>query len=185
VEDWAEIRRLHKSDGMAIKAISRRLGVSRNAVRRALARVENADLVLWMVDATAPQVEDKSAYIAPNAVHIRVLNKVDLVKSVQIADGVALSAKTGEGVAELVGLLTKRAEEGLGVGEPAVITRARHRAELEAAAEALSRFREERGGPEIKAEQLRIAARHLGRLTGRIDVEEVLGAIFSEFCIGK
>ena len=47
------------------------------------------------------------------------------------------------------------------------------------------RFREERGGPEIKAEELRIAARHLGRLTGRIDVEEVLGAIFSEFCIGK
>ena len=159
--------------------------VEAEGVRRALARVENADLVLWMVDATAPQVEDKSAYIAPNAVHIRVLNKVDLVKSVQIADGVALSAKTGEGVAELVGLLTKRAEEGLGVGEPAVITRARHRAELEAAAEALFRFREERGGPEIKTEQLRIAARHLGRLTGRIDVEEVLGAIFSEYCIGK
>ena len=51
--------------------------------------------------------------------------------------------------------------------------------------EALQRFRGERGGPEIKAEELRIAARHLGRLTGRIDVEEVLGAIFSEFCIGK
>ena len=97
----------------------------------------------------------------------------------------ALSAKTGEGMSELVDLLAKHAEEGLAVGEPAVITRARHRAELEAAAEALSRFREERGGPEIKAEELRIAARHLGRLTGRIDVEEVLGAIFSEFCIGK
>jgi tRNA modification GTPase len=159
--------------------------VEAEGVRRALARVEDADLVLWMVDAAAPQVEDKSAYIPANAVHIRILNKVDLVKSAQIADGVALSAKTGEGVAELVELLTKRAEEGLGVGEPAVITRARHRAELEAAAEALSRFREERGGPEIKAEQLRIAARHLGRLTGRIDVEEVLGAIFFEFCIGK
>jgi tRNA modification GTPase len=158
--------------------------VEAEGVRRALARVENADLVLWMVDATAPQAEDKSAYIAANAAYIRVLNKVDLVKSAQIADG-ALSAKTGEGVAELVGVLRKRAEEGLPAGEPAVITRARHRAELEAAAEALSRFREERGGPEIKAEELRIAARHLGRLTGRIDVEEVLGAIFSEFCIGK
>ena len=116
---------------------------------------------------------------------IRVLNKIDLVKSLQIADGVALSAKTGEGVAELVDLLAKHADEGLAVGEPAVITRARHRAELEAAAHALQRFRGERGGPEIKAEELRIAARHLGRLTGRIDVEEVLGAIFSEFCIGK
>ena len=49
----------------------------------------------------------------------------------------------------------------------------------------LHRYQAVRGGPELKAEELRIAARHLGRLTGRIDVEEVLGAIFSEFCIGK
>jgi tRNA modification GTPase len=154
-------------------------------VRRTLARVSDADLVLWMVDATAPQWEPKSAEILANAVHIRVLNKIDRVKSLHIADGVVLSAKTGAGVAELVEILSKRAEEGLAVGEPAVITRARHRAELEAAAQALARFREERGGPEIKAEELRLAARHLGRLTGRINVEEVLGAIFSEFCIGK
>jgi tRNA modification GTPase len=122
---------------------------------------------------------------------LRVLNKIDLVHpapnaglSAQLS-AIAVSAKTGEGVSELVDLLAKHAEEGLAVGEPAVITRARHRAELEAAAEALRRYRAERGGPEIKAEELRIAARHLGRLTGRIDVEEVLGAIFSEFCIGK
>ena len=63
--------------------------------------------------------------------------------------------------------------------------RGQHRGDGKAAAEALQRFRGERGGPEIKVEELRIAARHLGRLTGRIDVEEVLGAIFSEFCIGK
>jgi tRNA modification GTPase len=159
--------------------------VEAEGVRRTLARVGDADLVLWIVDATAPQWEPKSAQILANAVLIRVLNKVDLVKSLHIADGVALSAKTGEGVAELVEILSKRAGKGLTVGEPAVITRARHRAELEAAAEALGRFREERGGPELKAEELRLAARHLGRLTGRIDVEEVLGAIFSEFCIGK
>ena len=54
--------------------------VEAEGVRRALARVENADLVLWMVDATAPRLEDKSAYIPANAVHIRVLNKVDLVE---------------------------------------------------------------------------------------------------------
>jgi len=159
--------------------------IEAEGVRRTLARIEDADLVLWMVDATAPQWEPKSAQILANAAHIRVLNKVDLVKSLHIADGVALSAKTGEGVAELVEILSTRAGEGLAVGEPAVITRARHRTELKAAAEALGRFREERGGPELKAEELRLAARHLGRLTGRIDVEEVLGAIFSEFCIGK
>jgi tRNA modification GTPase len=159
--------------------------IEAEGIRRTLARVEDADLVIWMVDATAPESEDKSGHIGTKAALIRVLNKTDHVKSLHIADGVALSALTGEGVAELVKILSKHAEDGLPAGEPAVITRARHRAELEATAEALSRFREERGGPEIKAEELRIAARHLGRLTGRIDVEEVLGAIFSEFCIGK
>ena len=65
------------------------------------------------------------------------------------------------------------------------MTRARHRVELEAAQAALLRFGDPVLSPELKAEELRIAARHLGRLTGRIDVEEVLGAIFAEFCIGK
>jgi tRNA modification GTPase len=160
--------------------------VESEGIRRTLQRVEDADLVLWMVDATADRNSATEApTIVDNSRQITVLNKIDLVKSLQIAGGVALSAKTCEGVAELVDLLSKYADEGLAAGEPAVITRARHRAELEAATEALQRFRAERGGPEIKAEELRIAARHLGRLTGRIDVEEVLGAIFSEFCIGK
>ena len=163
--------------------------VEAEGIRRTLARVEDADLVLWMVDATAP--EESSAPIQASSAPMRVINKIDLVHSAPNAglsapmSAIRLSAKTGEGVSELVDILSKHAEEGLAVGEPAVITRARHRAELEAAAQALQRFRGERGGPEIKAEELRIAARHLGRLTGRIDVEEVLGAIFSEFCIGK
>jgi tRNA modification GTPase len=163
--------------------------VEAEGIRRTLARVEDADLVLWMVDATAP--EESPARIAESCVQLRVLNKIDLINSAHIAKScgklraVGVSATTGEGVSELVDLLAKHAEEGLSAGEPSVITRARHRAELEAATGALRRYRGERGGPEIKAEELRIAARHLGRLTGRIDVEEVLGAIFSEFCIGK
>jgi tRNA modification GTPase len=159
--------------------------VEAEGIRRTLARVEDADLVLWMIDATAPAIADNCRLSPSSPPQIRVLNKVDVVELPAIADGVALSAKTGEGISGLVDILAGRAEEGLAAGEPAVITRARHRAELEAAAEALLRYRAERGGPEIKAEELRIAARHLGRLTGRIDVEEVLGAIFSEFCIGK
>jgi tRNA modification GTPase len=71
-----------------------------------------------------------------------------------------------------------------GAGSP-LMTRARHRVELEAARDALMHFGDPSLSPELKAEELRIAARHLGRLTGRIDVEEVLGAIFAEFCIGK
>ena len=72
-----------------------------------------------------------------------------------------------------------------GRGRHPLLTRARHRVELEAAQAALERFGEPSLSPELKAEELRLAARHLGRLTGRIDVEEVLGVIFAEFCIGK
>jgi tRNA modification GTPase len=159
--------------------------VEAEGIKRALARAGEADLVLWVVDATAPQWDAPDTRIAAKTGKVSVLNKVDLVKSPQIADGLAVSAKTGEGVAALVELLADRARDSLAVGEPAIVTRARHRAELEAACLALERFRGERGGPELKAEELRLAARHLGRLTGRIDVEEVLGVIFAEFCIGK
>jgi tRNA modification GTPase len=160
--------------------------IEAEGIRRTLARVEEADLVLWLVDASATPSSSEAAPALPEAVaRLTVLNKIDLAPAARMPEGVAISAKTGEGIAALVTRLSELAGEGMSQGEPAVITRARHRAELEAACEALGRYRCERGGPELKAEELRVAARHLGRLTGRSDVEEVLGAIFSEFCIGK
>jgi tRNA modification GTPase len=147
--------------------------------------VEEADLVLWVIDASQAHSERIPVQFFSIPAHISVINKIDLARPNQTSSDIALSAKTGEGMPALVDRLSELAGEGLAKGEPAVITRARHRAELQAAAEALARYREETGGPELKAEELRVAARHLGRLTGRIDVDEVLGAIFSEFCIGK
>jgi tRNA modification GTPase len=156
--------------------------VEAEGIRRALARAGEADLVLWLIDATAAEPAPMTEFAA--AV-VPLVNKIDVASAPLAPEGHAISAKTGEGLSELVDLLADKAEAALAAGESAVITRARHRAELEAAAEALHRYQAVRGGPELKAEELRIAARHLGRLTGRIDVEEVLGAIFSEFCIGK
>ncbi len=117
---------------------------------------------------------------------VSVLNKIDLAKPQAGLADVSVSAKTGAGQDALIALLADRAGELLssGAGSPA-ITRTRHRIELEAGQAALERFGDPKLSPELKAEELRIAARHLGRLTGRIDVEEVLGAIFAEFCIGK
>jgi tRNA modification GTPase len=69
-------------------------------------------------------------------------------------------------------------------GEPALITRHRHRQALHEAHHALLRALQS-DGDEILAEELRLAARALGRLTGRVDVEEVLEVIFREFCVGK
>jgi tRNA modification GTPase len=160
--------------------------VEAEGIARALARAEGANLVLWLVDATAPQWTPPPSLCAAGAQLVPILNKIDLVPSLTVAEGLGVSAKTGAGLERLIELVSGHAEEGLSVGEgSAVVTRARHRVELEGAAEALQRFRAASAAPELKAEDLRIAAHHLGRLTGRIDVEEVLGQIFAEFCIGK
>ena len=101
-------------------------------------------------------------------------------------DAVAVSAKTGQGLDRLLARLEVEAGAATDAGGGgALMTRARHRVELEAARDALVRFRDVPAAPELKAEELRIAARHLGRLTGRIDIEDVLGEVFAEFCIGK
>jgi tRNA modification GTPase len=175
--------------------------VEEEGIRRALARAGDADLVLWLVDATAPHwdapadlIPDKSGQMRakPGVIPVKprvipVLNKIDLAPGAGAGrEAVSVSAKTGEGIGNLVETLAEKAALAAesGAGAP-LLTRTRHRVELGAAQAALERFGEPLLSPELKAEELRLAARHLGRLTGRIDVEEVLGAIFAEFCIGK
>jgi len=159
--------------------------VEAEGVRRALARAEAADVVVWLVDATAPVWEPPAALKAKSCVV--ALNKIDLAPGAgEGRNALPVSARTGQGLEGLIGTLEDQAAlatEG-GGGSP-LITRARHRVELEGTRDALQRFGDASLSPELKAEELRIAAHHLGRLTGRIDVEEVLGAIFAEFCIGK
>lgn len=174
--------------------------IEAEGISRALARVEQADLVLWLVDATAPvwkppasvipaisaQASAMDAQIRATPAQLCILNKIDLARVSGGPDRIEISAKTGEGLDRLIAVLQARAIElaEADAGLPPM-TRARHRVELEAAQAALERFGDPALSPELKAEELRIAAHHLGRLTGRIDVEEVLGAIFAEFCIGK
>jgi tRNA modification GTPase len=133
-----------------------------------------------------------------------VRNKVDLVNHGQRpvngrADGkgevnaasaarsFAISAATGEGVEPLIGALATYAAEFFGAAEPALVTRERQRRALEEAAGALARALEQpaAGREDIVAEELRLASRALGRLTGRVDVEDILDKIFRDFCIGK
>ena len=154
-------------------------------IRRALARAQAADLVLWLIDAKKPVSAPPEPLARGRVPFLPVRNKIDLAP-VSAAEGVSLSAKTGEGIDTLVAELKTRAREALSAGsESPVVSRARHRAELEAALAALRRSLEPGLAAELKAEELRAASLHLGRLTGSVDVEEVLGAIFSEFCIGK
>jgi tRNA modification GTPase len=159
--------------------------VEAEGVRRALARAEQADVMLWLVDATAPAWEPPEAL--EGKASIVALNKIDLeLEASQGRDAIPISVKTGQGLDRLIEALEDQAALATesGAGSP-LMTRARHRVELQGARDALRRFGDPSLSPELKAEELRIATRRLGRLTGQIDVEEVLGAIFSEFCIGK
>jgi len=159
--------------------------VEAEGVRRALARAGEADVVIWLVDAAAPIWQPPDNLRAGSDALLVVLNKIDLAPGAK-GDCIAISARTGQGIEQLIEALEQAAARATeaGAGSP-LMTRARHRVELEGARDALLRFGDPSLSPELKAEELRIAARHLGRLTGRIDVEEVLGAIFAEFCIGK
>ncbi len=163
--------------------------VEREGVRRARARASGADIVVLLADG----LDAASALPAPDGAELlRVRTKADLIDSSAERDSVrtrfdhTLSALTGAGLPEFLADLSARVASRLGSGEPQMITRNRHRVALEACAAAIDAAQASRGaGPEIVAEELRRASDALGRVTGRVDVEDVLGAIFGEFCIGK
>jgi tRNA modification GTPase len=161
--------------------------VEQEGIRRALERARNADLVLWLRDATDPGSAAPETLRAEGAPRlIEVVNKVDLAPASLGGGVLPLSVKTSEGLDSLIARLAEAVREAADVGESPAITRARHRRELERGAAALGRFLAgDFGELELRAEDLRQAATALGRLTGRVDVEDILDRIFSEFCIGK
>ena len=162
--------------------------VEAEGIRRALDRAENADLRLVMLDARAPDPDAAlEALIDEDA--LLVLNKADLCDAapppaVAGADALAISVRTGEGLDALAGRLGAAVAERAAAGAAPAPTRLRHRLALEACLAALERARDQTVA-ELRAEDLRAAAAALGRLTGRVGVEDVLDAIFREFCIGK
>ena len=164
--------------------------VEQEGVRRARERARTADLVLWLVDAS-DAIEPAMDGSANHAPVWTVRNKIDVASDVAVlpelrARAFDISASRGDGVQELVKSLVSFAQDFFGSGESALIGRARHRNLLCKAAEALNRAIAVAGqGDELLAENLRIAIHSLGRLTGRVDVEDILDVIFREFCIGK
>ena len=168
--------------------------VEQEGVRRARARAGEADLVLWMSD---PQ-HDEVAHQGGAPVW-RVRNKIDLGPAGPYVSGAKraaatledlvefrISASRGDGIAELVAGLVAFAEDYFGSDDGALIGRERQRKLLQQTAASLRRSISVVGqGEELAAEDLRAAAYALGRLLGRVDVEDILDVIFREFCIGK
>jgi tRNA modification GTPase len=157
--------------------------IEQEGLRRALARAEAAVLRLFVFDASRPQ--DTSAAAAwPGSDTILVANKIDLgADRAALSGAFAVSALTGDGIGELVTDLARRVAAAYDPTTP-LLTRARHREALEHAHDALRRSI---AAPlaELRAEDLRLAWRSLGRITGQVDAEDLLDVIFADFCIGK
>jgi tRNA modification GTPase len=149
-----------------------------------------------MIDATERNTAspmDQFAASAGAAIWI-VVNKIDLVTQNRINEFKFttinlvhfISSVTGTGVDELISTLL-HFTEGIFTAEPTLVTRERQRAHLRETVLSLRAAREAAhdGREEIMAEHLRLAARALGKLLGRVDVEDVLDVIFRDFCIGK
>jgi tRNA modification GTPase len=149
--------------------------IEAEGVRRAIARAEDADLVMTVVEAGSPPIGPTGSLL--------IANKADL--GLPGPDGaLRISAKTGLGMDELRARLARAAQQMTESNGPPPLTRARHRAALLAAAEHLDAA-EHADLPELRGEDLRLAMRALGRITGHVGVEDILDTVFSKFCIGK
>ncbi len=145
-------------------------------VRRALREISDADLVLWLV---APNVEMP---VRPD--HDRIWD-VHTKSDLGGVGSLALSARTGHGLGDLLDRLRAEVEKRTLGAEAVLVSRERDRVSLSAAAEAIGAALIAEEELELAAEQLRAASEHLGRLLGKIDTESVLDRLFSAFCIGK
>ncbi len=164
--------------------------IEQEGLRRARARAEDAEIRLFVFDARDP-AEAVGAALWPGPDTLLVANKIDLLpqpaaagaRDCLPASAFAISALTGAGLDALVTALSSRIAETYRTEAP-VLTRARHRQALEAAAASLHRSLAA-ALPELRAEDLRLALRHLGHITGTVGVEDLLDIIFRDFCLGK
>jgi tRNA modification GTPase len=159
-------------------------------VRRAEARAETSGIRLIVLDATDPEVPARVRGLVDETARI-IVNKVDLIDGplpaafdIGPTPPIPVSAKTGAGIAELLAALTADVAGRLAGADGAAPTRARHCEALGEAADALTDALDA-AYPELAAEDVRMAMRALGRITGRVDIDEVLDGVFRDFCIGK
>jgi tRNA modification GTPase len=166
--------------------------IESEGIKRARAKAASADLRLGVVAANS--VDDSRVSAELSGHDAIVLNKSDLAPHQTVPASTAhhtirISAKTGEGIESLLEWLEAQVIARAGSTDAMPITRARHREALEDALSALKRapasLNDEAPSLDLAAEDLRIAARALGRITGRVDVEDLLDVIFKDFCIGK
>jgi len=146
--------------------------------------LDSADLIVWV---SSPDVEGSDRFWADLKPSLRVLNKMDLIGlNLVCSAGVAVSARSGAGVPEMIAELARLVREKYGrMSDPVIVRDRQKQAVMESIRHLNDSVSHDSSQLELVAEDLRKAAYSLARITGRIDVEDLLAAIFSEFCIGK
>ena len=165
--------------------------IEKKGIKLALDKAENADLKLIVID--AKNIDFKGVLkelMDENA--ILVVNKSDLLKEdlnfeIKNYEHVLISVKNNLNVENLILKIKNKLKNKFITSEDILISRARHRQHLEQSLNYLKNFEEKNEAEDFDkaAEDLRLATRHLGMIVGKVDVEEILGSIFNDFCIGK
>lgn len=164
--------------------------IEQQGIAMAWRKIADADLIVGLFDASqdSVQVFDKLKKTHQNKMLIAA-NKIDKLTSEQCSQlqkqgCLLISAKQQQGIEELLGQITSQIADRFTSGSNLLITRARYREALNKTVENLQRFSFDKP-IELTAEDIRLAARELGKITGRIEVDEILDKIFGSFCIGK
>ncbi len=159
--------------------------IESEGIKRALKTAENADIRVIVYDGTSKTLDEHSYALEKQDNTIAIINKADQAVLLDHPDDLLrISVNDNENIAEFLSLLTKSIETLVGVSEAPALTRQRHREALTACRASLERCMSA-ALPELTAEDLRLAIRDLGRITGKVDVEDLLDVVFRDFCIGK
>ncbi len=165
--------------------------LEKKGIKLSLNRAEEADLKLVVVDAKNPDFTDVlKDLLDKNA--ILVLNKSDLIEKeinseIKKTNHVLISIKENRNIDELISKIKNKLKNKFITSDDILITRERHRQHLQQCLDHLNNFNQKKEIEDFDkaAEDLRLATRHLGMIVGKVDVEEILGSIFNDFCIGK
>ncbi len=165
--------------------------VEKEGIKRAIKKAKEADLTLVMID-VSKKIINKDVKNLINEDCILVFNKSDLGKKTpknqfNKNDQILISVKNNKNIDRLIKTIKERLSKKFMKANNILVTRERHRAKLNDALKEIEKFlkKDQKNEIETAAEDLRLATRHLGGIVGKVDVEEILGSIFQDFCIGK
>ncbi len=165
--------------------------IEKEGIKRAIKKSKNSDLTLIMLDASKKTI-NKSIIKLVNEDCVLIFNKSDLNKKIpknkySKKNQILISVKKNNNIDELIEIIKNKLSKKIMKSDNILISRERHRAKLNSALKEIEKFLKKDQSKEIEtaAEDLRLATRHLGSIVGKVDVEEILGAIFQDFCIGK